>query len=226
VTEYDWDDVWLSEGFATYFTLLYIEHAYGRDAFVDGLNSARDRVFSFYEKNKSYRIVHDNLQDMSKVTTGNTYQKGAWILHMLRQEMGDEAFQNGIKSYYKNFMNGTTSTAAFRKEMESFHNKSLEHFFHQWLYQGGNVVLEGSWNYNEEKKALEIELKFAQNDGFDFAIPVSIGVVLEGEDVPRIFNVEMKETSAAASFAMDTKPVKVVLDPNTQLLAQWTFYER
>ncbi len=226
VTEYDWDDVWLSEGFATYFTLLYIEHAYGRDAFVDGLKSARDRVFSFYEKNKSYRIVHDNLEDMSKVTTGNTYQKGAWILHMLRREMGDENFQKGIQSYYKKYMNGTTSTTEFRREMESFHNKSLGPFFHQWLYQGGNVVLEGFWKYNEEKKGLEIELKFAQNDGFDFAIPVSIGVFVEGEDVPRIFTVEMRSNSVAAIFIVEKRPEKVVVDPNTQLLAQWTFNER
>jgi aminopeptidase N len=47
VTEADWDDVWLSEGFATYFTQLYIEHAYGRDEFVRGMSSSRQTVATF-----------------------------------------------------------------------------------------------------------------------------------------------------------------------------------
>jgi aminopeptidase N len=84
VTESDWDDVWLSEGFATYFTLLYIEHAYGRDEFLAGLAASRQRVLEFDRQRPDYRVVHDNLSDMSQVTTSQIYQKGAWILHMLR----------------------------------------------------------------------------------------------------------------------------------------------
>lgn len=60
VTESDWDDIWLSEGFATYFTLLFIEHAYGRDEFVDGLRSSAERVFAQYADDPEYRIVHDD----------------------------------------------------------------------------------------------------------------------------------------------------------------------
>ena len=67
VTEYDWDDVWLSEGFATYFTLMFREHAYGREDFVMGLKEARNRVFNFYKNNKDVSIVHDNLKDMKNV---------------------------------------------------------------------------------------------------------------------------------------------------------------
>ncbi len=226
VTEYDWDDVWLSEGFATYFTLLFIEHAYGRDEFVDGLKKARNRVFAFYEKNKEYRIVHDNLDDMSKVTTGNTYQKGAWILHMLRQEMGDEAFRKGIQEYYHKFMNGTTSTTEFRQIMEIHHGKSLEGFFQQWLYQGGNIILEGTWIYNEKKQSLEVIIKQIQNDGFTFSSSVSLGVYEKGSDVPIIHTLKMEESTLKASFNLAIKPDKIVLDPDTQLLAQWKFSER
>ena len=114
VTEDDWDHVWLSEGFATYFTLLFIEYAYGRDRFVEALKRSRERVFEFYKDNPDYHIVHDHLTDMSKVTTRNTYQKGAWFLHMLRGLMGDESFRAGIREYYRRFRDRNASTQDFR----------------------------------------------------------------------------------------------------------------
>ncbi|MEI9921965.1 MAG: M1 family metallopeptidase [Bacteroidota bacterium] len=142
VTEYDWDDVWLSEGFATYFTLLFIEHQYGRDAFIAGLKDAKRRVDAFEEKNPDYRIVHDNLSDMGKVTSSHTYQKGALILHMLRGMMGDDNFWKGIRSYYAKYMNSNATTADFRREMEQASGMDLEKFFDQLLYKPGKVRVD------------------------------------------------------------------------------------
>ena len=114
VTEYDWDDVWLSEGFATYFTLLFIEHAYGRDAFVEGLLKSKESVLKFQHANPEYTIIHKNLSDMSQVLTNQIYQKGAWTLHMLRGVVGTEAFWQGIRQYYQTFRDANATTADFR----------------------------------------------------------------------------------------------------------------
>ncbi len=150
VTEYHWDNVWLSEGLTTYFTLRFIKHAYGRDAFVEGLQRARDRVFKMSEKMEDYRIVHDNLTDMSKVTSGLTYQKGAWFTHMLCQHVGEEAFHAGIRNYYRRYINDHATTNDFRKEMEQASGQNLKPFFDQCLYQGGNIKLKGkaALNFN------------------------------------------------------------------------------
>lgn len=79
VTESDWDDVWLSEGYAAYFTSLFIEHAYGHDEFIETIKRSRDSVRAFDAKTPNDRLVHDNSADMSRVTTFfNGPSPGIW----------------------------------------------------------------------------------------------------------------------------------------------------
>ncbi|MEZ4455429.1 MAG: M1 family metallopeptidase [Gemmatimonadales bacterium] len=113
VTESDWDDVWLSEGFATYFTLLFTEHDAGRDAFVAGLERSRATVLAYDSAHPGYRVVHDGLRDMKQVTSSQTYQKGAWTLHMLRGIVGTETFWRGIREYHRRFRTATRPRTTF-----------------------------------------------------------------------------------------------------------------
>ena len=163
VTEYDWDDVWLSEGFATYFTLLFIEHEYGHDAFLKGLETSKKRVDNFYLKNPEYTIVHNNLKDMGKVSSSHTYQKGSWILHMLRGVVGTENFWRGIKSYYKKYQNANATSEDFRREMEEVSGKDLTVFFKQWLNQGGALKYDGNWKYNKDKNQIIISMRITSD---------------------------------------------------------------
>lgn len=218
VTEYDWDDVWLSEGFATYFTLLFIEHEYGRDAFLEGLQSSKKRVDNFYLKNPAYRIVHDNLQDMKKVTSSHTYQKGSWILHMLRGVVGTEHFWHGIQTYYRKYRNGNATTEDFRREMEEASGKDLSTFFQQWLYKAGALAYAGDWKYDPIKKQLRITLDQVQKDGSLFEMPLEIGIYFEGQDRPQLEVIEVKEKSNVFTIDVDTEPENIRLDPNAWVL--------
>ncbi len=222
VTEYDWDDVWLSEGFATYFTLLFIEHAYGKEKFVAGLKESREKIFEFDKANPDYRIVHDNLSDMSKVTTIQTYQKGAWILHMLRNRVGDEAFEKGIQSYYKKYMNLNATTADFIKEMEQASGMDLKVFFQQWLYQGGNIELKGTWSYDVKRKKIKINLEQVQND-YTFRFPVEIGIWTGSKSEPKVETISMEQRSVSVEIDADSAPERLEVDPATKLLATWNF---
>ncbi len=176
VTEYDWDDVWLSEGFATYFTMRFIKHAYGEDAFIKELISSRNTVFKLSEGDEDYHIVHDNLSDMAKVTSGLTYQKGAWFLNMLSNYIGERAFHKGIRDYYHRFFNSNATTADLRKAFERASGKDLSRFFSQWLYQGGNIKLKGNWKYDAKNKLVVIELQQVQPEQYIFNMPVEIGI--------------------------------------------------
>jgi aminopeptidase N len=227
VTEYDWDDVWLSEGFATYFTLMFREYAYGREDFVEGLKQARERVFKFYEKDKNASIIHNNLTDMKKVLTYDLqYQKGAWVLHMLRNYVGDDAFRKGIRNYYSKYFNSNSTTEQFKTEMEKVSNKDLDIFFNQWLYNGGNIMLEGNWIYDKNKKEILIKLKQNQNDGYYFDMPLEVEIFYQNKILTKLEEIKIKEGSDKYIIYSEEEPKKVTLDPNTKLLAKWNFIKK
>jgi len=216
VTQSDWNDVWLSEGFATYFTLLFIEHAYGRDEFVQGLRDSRRTVTEFYARTPDYRVIHENLTDMSKVSNGMTYQKGSWVLHMLRQRMGDDRFWAGIRDYYARFKDANTTTTDFRLAMERASGLDLAPFFQQWLYRGGVPRVEGSWTWDAAAKQVVVELTQSQ-PGDPFELPVEIGITEAGGKV-RLERAELAARSARFRFAAEREPEGLTLDPYVRLL--------
>jgi len=224
VTESDWDDVWLSEGFATYFTLLFAEHSKGRDEFTDGLKSSREQIIKYLQKNQDSPVVHHQLSDMSKVTSTLTYQKGAWILHMLRDMMGETNFKKGIQSYYKKYFNANASTTDFRLEMEQASGEDLQPFFSQWLYQEGMPKIKGQWAWDARKKELKINLEQIQANAFSF--PLEIGIFNAGKQSPEIKKTTMNAKQSTLTFPLENKPAAVTLDPRTTLLAEVDFQQK
>ncbi len=220
VTEKDWDDVWLSEGFATYFTLLVSEHYEGRDAFVAGLKRSRAQVFTLEKQNPSVAVLHDNLSDMKKVLNRIIYQKGGWTLHMLRYQMGTEKFWAGIRDYYQRYRNGSASTEDFRRVMEEHSGVELSWFFRQWLARAGSPVVEGSWRYDAAAKQVVIELAQTQA-GEAYRLPLEIGL-----DGARLEKIELTQKQQRFTLAVEKEPSVVVLDPNTWTLTEARFGKR
>lgn len=225
VTESTWDDAWLSEGFATFFTLLFIEHAYGHDEYVNGLVNAKKTVFTVAAKEPDFSVIKDRTAEEGPVTGPITYQKGAWILHMLRDSLGNESFQKGIQSYYKRFMNANATTNDFLQEMERASGKDLKAFFRQWLYRSENPMIKGSWKYDDSKKQVVIKLDQAQKNDYVFDVFVEIGLYKSGSLVPVISKFRMNTKSGGFIIPTDGKPEKMVFDPRTVLLAQTEFNE-
>jgi len=217
VTESDWDDVWLSEGFATYFALLYTEHFEGRDAFAAGLKRSRATVIASEEKNPNSPVIHRNLADTKKVLNLRVYEKGAWILHMLRGLAGPEKFRAAIRDYYQRFRGGNVATADFQRIMEEHTGLSLGWFVEQWLQRPGLPVIAGSWHYDAAARQIQVSLHQSQS-GPVFRLPIEFGI---GAD--RIEKMEMSTRDATFTFPAEREPAAVRLDPNTLLLANITF---
>ncbi len=221
VTEKDWDDVWLSEGFATYFALLATEKYQGHDAFIAGVKRSRDNVFATQRRLPDEPVIHPNLADMRGVLNQLVYQKGAWFLHMLRGRMGDEAFQAGIRSYYKKYRDQNASTNDFRAEMEAASGQKLGWMFDQWLKRPGTPVVEGTWSYDTAAKKIVIELAQTQK-AEAFRLPMEVGI---GGDAGAmtVAKIEITEKKQRFEIGAEKEPAAVMLDPNTWVLMESKF---
>ena len=217
VTERDWDDVWLSEGFATYLTHLYREHFDGRDAFVEGLTRSRGGVLQASLKLGDVPVVHRNIDDMGRVLNNLVYEKGAWVLHMLRAEVGTETFWQGLREYYRRYRDRNASTDDFRQVMEQVSGRELGGFFTQWLNRGGNPALQAEWRYDAARKVVTILLRQTQA-GDPYILPVDVEIVREGT-ASEVHRVVVNSATQTVDLPSADAPAAVVLDPHTWLLA-------
>lgn len=210
-TENSWNHVWLSEGFATYFSILYEESVYGNEKRKEELKRDRNEVISYYKKNPS-PIVDNTIKDPLKVLSVNTYQKAGWVLNMLRHKLGDKVFWQGIKAYYKTYQNSNVMTEDFRKIMEDVSNEKLDNFFQQWIFTKGQPELKWHWEYTNGK--VKIEINQLQNTNFKF--PLEIGFVNNGKI--EIKTVSINKKAEVFEIPTNIKPDNVVLDPELWLL--------
>lgn len=222
VTEKDWDDVWLSEGFATYFTLLCTEHYEGRDAFVAGVKRSRESILSLEKKFPDLAVRHNNLSDMKKVLNQLVYQKGGWTLHMLRAQVGTDKFWAGIRDYYHRYRDANASTDDFRKVMEEDSGLDLRWFFDQWLNRAGSPAVEGTWSYDAAAKKVRVELAQTQA-GQPYRLPIEIGIQDTGAAQVRFEKIELTRAAQSFEIAAEKEPSAVSLDPNTWVLMESKF---
>ena len=213
-SEADWHHVWLSEGFATYFTHLYFEHTHGRDVFVDRLQTDRSNIIRYARQNPDQPIVDTRITDYNQVLSTNTYQKAGWILHMLRQKVGTATLWEGVRTYYQRYQLNNAYTEDFKNVMERVSGQELDQFFQQWFYEPGVPELEIEWTQTGEQIELTIKQESATAHEMELMITAedTTGEVL-GKTTVRI-----KAGTGSYSFPVKGKVHHLQLDPETQLL--------
>ena len=223
VTEADWNDVWLSEGFATYYTLLFRNHEYGYDDFVAGLKDARNRVVTFYKDTYDFQIVRPYVENVNDVSGPMMYQKGAWTLHMLREKIGVDAFNKGVRSYYAEYKDKNARTPDFVRHMEEASGQKLGGFFKQWLFQGGIPRIEGTWRLEGDTVKLDLsqtQPKYAYDLDVDVALKYADGSTSAVTSV-RLPAQSGVRSPSGHSVKAEKEVVDVIIDPATRLLATW-----
>jgi aminopeptidase N len=214
VTESTWSDLWLSEGFATYFAGLMVQRYEGEARFHDYMQRAADTYFSF-EKETRIPIHDTETEDLFKLLNANNYQKGAWVLHMLRKELGDEDFFRGIRIYYNAHHGSLASTEDLRAALEKASGKHLQEFFARWVYGTGHPRYELSWHWTVQSKRLRLVMDQTQPEA---AFPNAVTIQITDGNNKRIVVIEPKSKHAVEEIKLDFAPTSFVVDPDNVIL--------
>ena len=221
VTESDWHHLWLSEGFATYFAHLFAERFNGRDAFVKGLLADKESYLKTYAKDP--RPIYDPaITDLMQLLSPNNYEKGGWVLHMLRGVLGDEKFFAGIRDYYRTYRDRNALTEDFQRVMEFHHGQPLGWFFKQWIYEPGYPVLDANWRWDEAAKELKLTIKQTQAQTV-FRLPLEVEFKLASNAKRQ--QLQVSEREQQFTFKLEAKPTGVALDPDEWVLKVLTLAE-
>ena len=216
VTQATWSDLWLSEGFATYFAGIFVQRHEGETAFRSYMAKAADEALGF-EKERRIPLHDKETENLLDLLNGNNYQKGAWVLHMLRTQLGDEIFFRGIRDFYNAHKDGVATSEDLRMSLESASHSDLKAFFASWVYGTGHPIYELSWQWDEQRKVLRLRLKQNQAETvFPNWVPVSITTVDREERVL----IKPSSKDFVQEFPLTAAPKSVVLDPDSTVLKE------
>lgn len=204
-----WKDIWLNEGFATYSEALYDEYLYGKDALKSNLSSIFDDEYE------------GTLYNPTEMFSNTVYNKGAWVLHMLRFEIGDSLFFNVLKDYLNTYKFSNASTFDFINVVKKNYKNNVDHFFKQWVFEGeGYIKVDYEWNQkriNDNYECL-IKLEQVQKEYSFYKFPLEIKILFDDES--EIKNkVELNKKSEQFELKFNKKIKQIVLDPDNWLLA-------
>ena len=227
VTEGDWYHIWLSEGFATYFTQLYFEHAYGRERMNAALIAQRGAIAQYARRNPHAPVIDTTIVDLNRLLSTNSYQKGGWVLHMLRRQVGTDAFWEGIRTYYHDHRDANALTSDLQVAMESASGEKLGWFFDQWLRRPGQPVIEATWTVGDRGTvSVTVEQK---QDGHAFRFPLDIGFKTDdggATEQLQVVTFDVTERRQTFNVTVSGAIADAELDPNVWLLMEGEIVRR
>lgn len=161
------DEHWLHEGFATYYQWLSQKNLYGWDRYDWDRYQAAERV---REASAADNIPLGN----GKAGSARFYQKGAWVLHMLREELGDSSFREVMKHYLNEFAFGLVTTDSLNQSIMVATGRDFSSFFQRWIHTAGEPVLEIESAHIDAKLELKIQSKYRPSPGQVLRLPVMV----------------------------------------------------
>lgn len=222
VTEREWPHVWLSEGFATYFSALWSEHARGDSALRRDLGAMRAQVLKA-PITFTTPVINEALDDVGRVLNSNVYQKAGFVLHMLRREIGDSAFFRGIRSYYAAHRHGNAMTSDLQAEFERSAGRPLDWFFAQWLRRPGAAEVRLGWRWDATRKRLMVTAdQGTRVPPYRLLLTVDVTDATGRVSRARIVVPAQASASIPVGVALTAAPSQVVFDADVGVLGALT----
>ncbi len=225
VTCKDWSQLWLNEGFATYYTHLFA-------GIKDGLDEMR---YSLYRDRKSLTSrsgdttamvnrKYNTPEEMFRKYGFMSYSKGSWVLHMLRSQLGPELFRKCVRTYLEKHKHGNVVTEDLRSIIEKISGQSFDRFFDQYVFHAHHPELKISYSWDEKTKLAKLSVQQTQKVDANvmlFHVPLLIRFKVDGQIVD--LKLQITKTAEDFYFPLAKAPSIVLIDPDVTLLAKFSF---
>jgi aminopeptidase N len=223
VTCKDWSHLWLNEGFATYYALLHERHQAGQDAFNYGLYlDARDDILP---NSRDLRpIVYRGYKDPGEQFDFRNYPKASWVLHMLRNKVGEDLYRQAIHTYLKRHALAEVETEDLREAFEEVTGQTLDQFFDQWVYHGGLPELKVTYRWLAEEKQAHVTVEQTQETSDKvllFELDTVLRFIADGKTIDEKITINGRRHDFY--ITLPKEPEIVRFDPDYTILAKVAF---
>ena len=217
VTTKDWANIWLNESFATYLEALYIKHLRGGDEFIENLLRKLETYLLEYNSKYARPIAYRLYKYSEEMFDRHSYQKGALVLHTLKNIVGEEKFREILKEFLERYKFSNADTEDFRKVVEEVVGRDMEWFFDQFIYNAGHPILTISYSWDPGEKVVKIKVKQSQKeDSWEaYRLPLDVEVVTEKRRIRKTLWISEREE--VFYIFVDGKPEAVYFDPEFKI---------
>ena len=212
-----WQDLWLNEGFATYLTALTFEYLRPKEEWLGRLRGMRSQVTG----NDGGSVFPKDTLNVGSLFSGRlTYNKAAWVLHMLRDKVGDSSFFQGCRLYLlgKNTTYGFAKTMDLQNYMELASGRNLDTFFQQWYYGEGFPYVKINW----KQKGDEITIQYDQTPSHN-SVPlwyIKVPMLIRGEGKEKYILWEPNALTGNLKVKLPFQADTMIFDPYVKVLAK------
>ena len=213
VTLSDWREIWLNEGFASYCEALYFEGLEGQTALKEAMQHFAEAYFS-----EDARFAFP-VYDPENLWGATVYDKGAWVLHMLRWVVGDSTFWQTLRNYAEKFAYGNATINDFKTTAETASGQDLNWFFEQWIYNAGYPKFYLGWDWSQASGGnyiTQISVNQVQRGSQVFTMPVEL--LLKSDSSTYSDTIWVQEESHTYNILSNERPAEFLFDPNSWVL--------
>jgi len=213
-----WSDIWLNEGITNYLAALVYKRYYDRDYYSDWKRLAKERVLS--EPDGSV-YVYDTI-DVSRVFDSRlTYLKGAFVMLMLREKLGESIFQQGLTNYLydSTYTNNFVHTSDLIQHFEIVAQQDLSTFFNQWVFEQGYPILNLDWNQKNNLVSVNWNQRTSHLGTPSYSFPLTLRLYNragQSQDV----SININGESGSDQFVLPFRVDSILADPEDIMLVE------
>ena len=211
ITCREWSHGWLNEGFATYFEARWQEHHRGLDEYLyEILLMARGYLSEGYRR----PIVERRYNQPVDIFDRHLYEKGGLVLHMLRRELGDEAFFDSIRHYLARYKDHNVLTVDLQRAIEDVTGRNMDWFFDQWVFGPGHPEFKVKYSWDADENTATLSVRQSQKNAFRCSLEIAFLL----EDGRKEFRANITEKEHSFVYRLDSQPKAAQFDAGYSVL--------